>query len=119
MKAFWILLSLVVATGCTVPSSGYHAVRITNRHWAAVLPDRHFVQVTFDSVPSGGSVEVGDFYVGTGRMSRPLQHLQRFRIRITKPGFQPWTGTIIAEDGLVVAPELTPIPPPPNGGLIP
>lgn len=68
------------------------------------------VEVVFDSVPNGASIEVGDLYVGSGRVVRRLNEHERFRVRISKPGFEPWTGTIVPEAGLVVAPELSPAP---------
>ncbi len=116
MKALCLFPILILLSGCTIPSSAYHGFRLSSRHWAAVLPERYFVQVTFDSVPSGASVEVGGFYVGSGRVTRPLEVMRSFPIRITKPGFEPWTANIIAETGLVVSPELTPVPPAATGG---
>ncbi len=78
--------------------------------------ERRNVEVVFDSLPKGGNIEIGEVYVGTGRISRVLENSERFHVRITKPGFEAWTGTIVAEAGLVVAPELVPLSKPSDQG---
>lgn len=64
------------------------------------------VVVNFKGTPSGAMVEIDGSLVGTTPFKRKLKLLSNHEVRVTKPGFEAWTGKVTVEDGMVVDVEL-------------
>jgi len=64
------------------------------------------VAIRFAPVPENCDIEIDGFYVGSSPVTINLPTNKPVKVRITKPGYQPWEVSMVPKEGLVVKPEL-------------
>ncbi len=69
-------------------------------------PTGRLIEVDFSPKPDDCNVEIDGKYVGGSPLKRRLEKGKEYKVRISKGGFQEWTGTITPEAGLRVTPAL-------------